>query len=506
MPSVPSRISTGVAGLDEILGGGFIENRIYLVEGGAGAGKTTLALQFLLNGRAEGERGLYVTMSETADELRVVADSHGWSLDGVEMFELESAERMLDPANGTTLLHPWEVELGETVRVILEQVERVNPTRVVFDSLSELRLLAQDPLRYRRQILAIKQYFSRRNMTLLMLDDYSPIRTEGSQHLHSLCHGVISLERKSRQYGGTRRRLEVMKFRAAAVHEGWHDFDIARGGIQVYPRLVAADHSTAFDAAHLSSGVTELDAMLGGGPLRGTSVLVSGPSGAGKTTLALQYVAAAAARGERCAIYEFDERAATVLARAAACGVAIDRHVQGGDALLRQIDPAEVAPGAFAAMVRTAVDAGVRVVVIDSLNGYLTSMPQEDQLLLQVHELLFYLAQKGVTTFLINPQEGMVGAMSTAQTVSYVADAVFLLRFFEAGGRIRRAVTVVKNRGGPHENIIREMSIGHGGIRLGPPLTQFEGVLTGTPTYVGRDSPWLAEEVGVTLATQGVPA
>ncbi len=506
MPSAPPRISTGVTGLDEILGGGFLDNRIYLVEGGPGSGKTTLALQFLLNGRAAGERGLYVTLSETADELRVVADSHGWSLDGIEMFELESAEQMLGPANSTTLLHPWEVELGETVRVILEQVERVKPSRVVFDSLSELRLLAQDPLRYRRQILAIKQYFSRRNMTLLMLDDHIPVKVESSQRLHSLCHGVISLERKSRQYGATRRRLEVMKFRAAAFHEGWHDFDITHGGIEVYPRLVAADHYTPIEVAQLSSGVPELDAMLGGGPLRGTSVLVSGPSGAGKTTLALQYVAAAAGRGERCAIYEFDERAGTVLARAAACGVAIDRHVEGGNTLLRQIDPAEVAPGAFAAMVRAAVDAGVRVVVIDSLNGYLTSMPQEDHLLLRVHELLFYLAQKGVTTFLINPQEGIVGAMSTAQTVSYVADTVFLLRFFEAGGRIRKAVTVVKNRGGPHETTIREMSIGRDGIRLGRPLAHFEGVLTGNPTYVGHDNPWLVEMTEETRTTQGAPA
>lgn len=506
MPAVPRRISTGVSGLDKILGGGFIDNRMYLVEGGPGAGKTTLALQFLLNGRAEGERGLYVTLSETADELHVVAESHGWSLDGIEMFELESAEQMLDPANTTTLLHPWEVELGETVRLILEQVERVKPSRVVFDSLSELRLLAQDPLRYRRQILAVKQYFNRRSMTLLMLDDYAPVRIEGSQQLHSLCHGVISLERKSRQYGATRRRLEVMKSRAAAFHEGWHDFDITRGGIEVYPRLVASDHYTAFNATHLSSGVPELDAMLNGGPMRGTNVLISGPSGAGKTTMALQYVAAAAARGERCAIYEFDERAGTVLARAAACGISIDQHLEGGNALLRQIDPAEVAPGAFAAMVRAAVDAGVRVVVIDSLNGYLTSMPQEDQLLLQVHELLFYLAQKGVTTFLINPQEGVIGAMSTAQTVSYVADTVFLLRFFEAGGHIRKAIAVVKNRGGPHENTIREMSIGQGGVRLGPPLMQFEGVMTGTPTYIGRDNPWLADEPAGAVAAPGVSA
>jgi circadian clock protein KaiC len=487
------RISTGCEGLDEIANGGLLANRIYLIEGLPGSGKTTLALQFLFGGRARGERGLYITLSETKDELLTIADSHGWSLDGIDVFELASIESALSPDRELTLLHPWEIELGETVKLITEQVEHIKPTRVVFDSLSEMRLLAQDPLRYRRQILALKQYFATHAATVLLLDDRTAT-ADGDLQLHSICHGVIRMERLTLDYGVTRRRLEIQKLRGSAYREGWHDFELRRGGLQVFPRLIAAEHLVAESREQIQSGVAELDALLQGGPTRGTSILVTGPAGAGKTTLAMQYVSAAAERGERCAVYEFDERIATVLSRCDKLGIALRPHIDADRIVLRQVDPASISPGAFAALIRDEIDKqDARIVVIDSLNGYLAAMPQEKELLLQIHELLSYLAQKDIVTFLINPQQGLVGEMQTALNISYVADAVVLLRFFEAAGRIRKAVSVLKNRGGGHEETIREFKIDEGGLRIGEPLTAFHGVLSGTPSYTGAQAPLLDE-------------
>jgi circadian clock protein KaiC len=479
-------------GLDDVLGGGLAPNRLYLVEGAPGSGKTTLALGFLLAGRDRGEPGLYVTLSETAEELRSVAASHGWALDGIALFELAAAEAALDPKRETTLLHPWEVELGETVGLITAEVERTGAVQVVFDSLSEMRLLAQDALRFRRQVLALKQFFAARETTVLLVDDLTGGDGAQDRQLHSLCHGVVTLERLTLDFGGARRRLEVAKMRGAPYREGWHDFVIRRGGIELFPRLIAAEHHAPFVGDPVPSGVAELDTLLGGGPLQGTCMLLSGPAGAGKSTLALQWVHAAAGRGEPCTIYQFDERTGTLLARAAKLGLDLEPHIAAGRVVLRQVDPAELSPGEFASMLRADTEeAGTRVAVIDSLNGYLAAMPQERQLLLQLHELLSYLSQRGVLTLLVNPQSGLLGSMRSNVDVSNLADAILLLRFFEADGRVRKAISVIKNRGGPHEETIRELRIDHSGVRVGQVLTGFRGVLTGTPTYTDEPAPLL---------------
>ena len=489
--SGPARILTGVAGLDTILEGGLAPNRLYLVDGVPGTGKTTLALQFLLEGRAKGERILYVTLSETAEELDAVAASHGWTLDDIDLFDLSAAEAALRPERQTTLLHPWEVELGETVKLITDEAERTGATRVVFDSLSEMRLLAQDPLRFRRQVLALKQFFAGRGATVLLLDDRGAADSP-NLHLHSLCHGVVTLERLTLDFGSARRRLEVTKMRGARYREGWHDYVIRSGGLDVFPRLVAADHHVAFVGAPMPSGISELDAMLDGGPLRGTSVLLSGPAGAGKTTLALQYIHAAAERGEHCAIYQFDERIGTLLTRAEKLGLDLQPHIDAGRVILRQVDAAELSPGEFDHMVRRDVEqGGASVILVDSINGYMASMPQEKELVLQLRELLSYLNQRGVLTLLVSPQSGLMGSMQTALNVSYIADTVVLLRFFEAAGRVRKAISIIKNRGGAHEETIRELRIDTTGLRVGAVLSGFAGVLTGTPTYTGNVSPLL---------------
>lgn len=489
------RIATGTTGLDTILRGGLPVNRLYLLEGQPGSGKTTLALQFLREGVERGERCLYVTLSETTDELTEVAASHGWSLDGIDLFELASAETVLGDGRQQSILHPWEMELDGTVRLIQAEVERCNPTRIVFDSLSELRLLAQDALRYRRQVLSLKQFFAPRNITVILVDDLTGEGGERDAHLHSLCHGVLSLERLTLDFGAARRRMQVQKLRGVDFIAGYHDLAICTGGMQIYPRLVASDHHAPFVGDAVPSGIAELDDLLGGGPLWGTSTLLTGPAGSGKTNVALQFVAAACQRGEHCCIFEFDERTGTLLTRADALGFDLRPHIESGLLELRQMDPAEISPGEFAWTVRESVqDKGCRVLVIDSLNGYLASMPQEKQLMLQMHELLSFLNQAGVLTLLINPQHGLVGTMSTGNlNVSYMADTVILFRFFEAQGRIRKALSVIKNRSGAHEDTIRELRIDGQGLRLSAPLSEFRGVLTGTPEFVGSSAPLLDE-------------
>ncbi len=487
-------VSTGNDGLDAILGGGLPARRVYLLEGEPGSGKTTLALQFLKEGVRLGEPVLYITLSETREELEIVAASHGFTLDGFSIFEFSSAADVLGGGREQSILHSWEMELGETVRLIEDEVDRVQPVRVVFDSLSEMRLLAQDPLRYRRQVLALKQFFAGRDTTVILVDDRAGAHNGRDSHIHSLAHGVVTLERLTLDFGAARRRLQVQKLRGVEFVGGYHDFVIRKGGLDVFPRLIAADHDDQAIGTIVSSGVAELDALMGGGPLSGTTALLTGPAGTGKTTIALQYLHAACQRGEKGVIFQFDERIGTLMTRARAFGLDIAGHVASGCLVIHQIDPAEISPGEFAARVRREVEVrGAQMVLIDSLNGYLAAMPQEQQLILQIHELLSYLSHKGVMTLLVNPQQGLVGTMNSNLNVSYIADTVILLRFFEAGGRIRKAISILKNRGGQHEDTIRELRIDGRGIRVGAPLSHFKGVLTGTPEYTGAQEPLMED-------------
>jgi circadian clock protein KaiC len=482
------RVSTGSAGLDDILGGGLDPDRLYLYEGRPGTGKTTIALQFLLEGVRLGERVLYVTLSETAQELRLVAKRHGWSIDGIDIFELVPAETTLDPDQELTVFHPAEVELSETTKLICNEVTRLNAARVVIDSLSELRLLAQSPLRYRRQVLALKHFFSERQCTVILLDDLTA--QQDDLQLHSIAHGVVLLEQQAIDYGAERRRVRVVKMRGIPFRGGYHDFVIETGGLRIFPRLVAAEHHREFAGDFTSSGHAALDQMLGGGLERGTNVLFIGAAGVGKSSLALTYAIAAAKRGERAVVFAFDEGRGTIAARARTLGLPLQECLDAGLLNIQQIDPAEMSPGEFAATVRRSVEEdGARIVVIDSLNGYLNAMPDERFLVLQMHELLSYLSQLGVLTILVLAQHGLVGPMDTPLDMSYLSDAVIMLRYFEFAGTVRRALSVVKKRSGEHEHTIREFKLSSKGVRLGPPLKQFAGVLTGTPQYVGDAAP-----------------
>jgi circadian clock protein KaiC len=486
----PPRIATGIPGLDDVLGGGLTPNRLYLVEGNPGSGKTTLALRCLLDGAGRGEAGLYVTLSETKAELADVAASHGWSLDGITVLELVAPESELEPDNQNAMFQPSEVELGVTTKAILAEVERVKPRRIIIDSLSEMRLLAQSPLRYRRQVLALKQFFIGRECTVFLLDDLTS-ETEDLQ-LQSIAHGVLSLEQLSPEYGAERRRLRVTKLRGQKYRGGYHDFVIATGGLEVFPRLVAGEHVRGLKRGLLQAGNAELDALLGGGLPYGTSAVLLGPAGSGKSTLALQYARAAAGRGDRAAVFAFDERLETVLERTAGLGMDLTGFIDSGHIAIQPIDTAELSPGEFAHKVRRAADGGdgkpgAKVVVIDSLNGYLNAMPEERFLTAQLHELLTYLGHKGVVTFLVVAQHGLVGQMETPIDTTYLADTVVLFRYFEAMGEVKQALSVVKKRSGRHERTIRELALGETGISVGPPLRDFHGVLSGTPTYRGPD-------------------
>jgi circadian clock protein KaiC len=480
-----SKISTGISGLDDILGGGFPERRLYLIQGQAGSGKTTLALQFLLAGVRAGEKVLYISLSETRDEVEEVARSHGWSLDGVEIIEISAIEKQLSLATQNTLFRASEVELNETTKLLLEAVERVNPNRVAFDSLSELRLLSQEPLRYRRQILSFKQFFAGRNFTTLLLDDSSTAGADS--HVASLAHGVLLLEQLAPEYGAARRRLAVQKVRGTTYRGGYHDYLIETGGIAVFPRLVAAEHHRNFTGENLSSGLTELDALLGGGLARGTSTLLTGPPGSGKSNIALTYAIKAARNGEKAAIYTFDESLPVLFARAAGLNLGLDDLVDTGAVNVTQIDPAELSPGELTTRIRRAVEQdGVKVVYLDSLNGYLHSMGEERYVNLQLHELITYLNQQGVITMIVIAPSGMMGQMPTPVDVTYLADTVVMFRFFEAEGAVHKAISVVKKRTGKHEHTIRELFIESAGIRVGPPLDRFRGVLTGVPVLIKK--------------------
>ncbi|MCC2970692.1 ATPase domain-containing protein [Massilia sp. IC2-476] len=480
--AVNTRISTGIAGLDDILGGGLTPQRIYLVEGSPGAGKTTLGLQFLLDGAAKNESGMYITLSETADELAAVAASHGWDIGALSVYEL-AGDSELDPDAQQSVFHPSEIELGETTRNVMNQIDAVRPVRVVFDSLSEMRLLAQNPLRYRRQILALKQFFAARACTVLLLDDKT---SESDQHLHSIAHGVISLEQIAKEFGKERRRVKIIKMRGIRFRGGYHDYLLDTGGITMFPRLVAAEHIRDFVPMVHPTGSSGLDALLGGGLVRGTNTLMVGPSGIGKTTLSTRCLLSALERGEHASFYLFDEGLGTFFARNRAFGMELRGYVDSGQLRIHHIDPAELSPGEFAQMLRDAVELSkVGFIVIDSLNAYLQAMPGEQYLILQMHELLSYLNQQGVTTVLVLGQHGMIGEVKSDVDLSYLSDSTVLMRFFESNGRLRRAITVIKSRTAEHALTIHELQLGAGGVRIGHPLEGFDGVLSGLPSYRG---------------------
>lgn len=491
-PPEQPRARTGLDGLDEVLGGGLPRNHIYLLDGEPGTGKTTLAIQYLLEGAREGERGLYVTLSESEAELSEVARSHGWTLDNVTVFELTADAAEEGGDEDYTIFHPAEVELRQTLAAVFETVERVKPTRVVIDSLSEMRLLARDALRFRRQILSLKQFFAGRECTVLLLDDKSA--PAGDMQLHSLAHGVIMLEHIALEYGAERRRLQVTKLRGVRFRGGYHDFRIRTGGIQVFQRIRTAATTRMATDGVLLSGNPRLEALLGGGITRGTSTLVTGAAGTGKTVMCVQYMRAAVERGETVSAFMFDERLATFRLRAEALGFRLDDALKDGRLRIHQIEPTEMSPGEFANVVADAVkNKGSSVVVIDSINGYMNAMPSERLLGIQLHELLSFLSNHGVTSILTLVQHGVFGGpVDEEAEVSYLADTVVLLRYFEYQGSVRNAISVVKKRSGPHEKTIREFRIGEGGFAVGEPLEQFQGVLTGVPRYEGAREPLMS--------------
>lgn len=479
-----SKVATGIPGLDDVLKGGLPPRRLYLLQGAPGAGKTTLALQFLLTGARAGEKVLYISLSETRDEVEEVAASHGWSLDGVEIVELSAIEQQLAAKSQNTLFHASEIELTETTKLLLDAVERIQPTRVAFDSLSELRLLSGTSLRYRRQILSFKQYLAGQNCTTLLLDDLS---VDGmDSHVLSLAHGVLVLEQLAPEYGAERRRLSVRKVRGTTYRGGYHDYVINTGGIGVFPRLVAAEHHRHFLNENVASGIEGVDVLLGGGLGRGTSTLFTGPPGSGKSSLALTFAVAAAQRGEKVAIYTFDESLPILFARAKGLGLPLAQLVDDGFVQVLQVDPAELSPGELSFQIQSAVEKhGAKFVLIDSLNGYLHSMAEERNLNLQLHELLTYLNQLGIVTMLVITPHGLLGNMQTPIDVTYIADTVVALRFFEASGSVHKAVSVIKKRTGHHETTIHEMKISSSGISVGTALRHLRGVLGGTPVEAG---------------------
>ena len=486
MVDLVEKAELGVTGLDDITVGGLARGRLFLLEGMPGTGKTTIATQFLLAGAAAGEPSLYITLSETEDELRAGAASHGWSLDGVDIFELVPPESLLDEEQQQSLLYSSDLELGETTKRIFEAFERVKPKRVVLDSLSEIRLLAQSSLRYRRQILALKHYFARSGATVLMLDDLSGETNDRT--MHSVAHGVIRLEELSPEYGAERRRLKVIKYRGQRYRGGYHDFVIATGGVRVFPRLVSAEHRLPFKRELLLSESSELNMLLGGGIERGSSVLILGPAGTGKSLLALTFIAGAVSRGEHAALFVFDEELGLLFERARGLGLDLEKMVNDGHLTVEQIDAAALTPGEFSERARICVEEkNARTVVIDSLNGYQAAMPGEQALVLHMHELLQYLNRQGVSTFLTVAQHGLVGDMKAPVDVTYLADTVILLRYFEALGRVRRAMSVIKKRTSAHEDTIREYRIDKNGITLGEPLMTFQGVLRGVPEIIGHN-------------------
>ncbi len=493
-PSPKPKARTGVVGLDDILAGGFAPGHVYLLEGAPGTGKTTVAIQFLMEGARLGETGLYITLSESEKELREGAASHGWTMgDGIHVYELVPPENLLDEAHQQSLLYSSDLELGETTKAIFDAIDRTRPVRVVIDSLSEIRLLAQSSLRYRRQILAMKHYFVSRGATVLMLDD---LTTEANDRtVHSLAHGVIRLEGLAPDYGAERRRMRVIKYRGQSFRAGYHDFVITTGGVRIFPRLVAGEHRTKFVRHVRTSGIGGLDRLLGGGIEQGSSTLILGPAGSGKSLLSLLFAIASAKRGEKATLFIFDEELGLLIDRAKLIGLDLEPFLASEMLFIDQIDAAELSPGEFAHRVRARVEEHtVKTVVIDGLNGYLAAMPDETFLTLHLHELLQYLNRQGSSTFLTMVQHGLIDRMTTPVDVTYLADSVIVLRYFEAFGEVRSAISVIKKRYGDHENTIREMRIDQSGIAIGEPLTGFQGILRGTPVFTDGDRDRLLED------------
>jgi len=486
--SLQERCLTGLKGLDSITGGGLPRNRLFLVQGTPGVGKTTLAIQFLQEGARKGEKGLYITLSETKEELESIATSHNWNLDNIALFELSAVEEQLKDSTSNTFFHPSEIELDLTTKALVEEVEKISPARVVFDSLSEMRMLAETPLRYRRQILELKQFFAGRKCTVLMLDDC----TSGANDLQieSIAHGVISLTCTYPAYGISRRQINIQKIRGVKFHEGNHDLILQKGGMVIFPRLEAAHHHSDFVPEHFPSGITELDALLGGGLDRGTSNMFMGPPGTGKSTVAIKFALVAAERGEKVLMFIFDETLRTLLSRASNLGMDLSRHIEQGTIIVQQINPAEISPGELAHKIRNSVvEDEARMVIIDSINGYLNAMPEEHLLTLQLHELLSFLNQQGVITIMVLAQQGVVGNMQSAVDLTYLADTVILLRYFEILGAVKQAISVIKKRSGNHERTIREIKVGRDGIKVGEALSNLQGVLTGVPSLIEMNHP-----------------
>ena len=479
------KAQTGVPGLDEILAGGLSRGNVFLLEGNPGTGKTTIALRYLIEGAKHGERGLYITLSETEVELRAGATSHGWTIDPkVEIFELAPPESLLDTEQQQSLLYSSDLELGEATKSIIGAFERIQPDRVVLDSLSEIRLLAQSSLRYRRQILVLKHYFARHGATVLLLDDLTSDVLDKT--VHSVVHGVVHLEELAPNFGAERRRVRISKYRGQSFRGGYHDFKLETGGAIVFPRLVAAEHRTKFSRQAMTSGIEALDALLGGGVEQGSSTLVLGPAGTGKSTVVLQFAVAAIARGEKAAVFVFDEELGLLFDRTRKLGFDLEAMREAGTLHIEQLDAAELSPGEFAHRVRLCVDHNqAKTVIIDSLNGYQAAMPEENALVLHIHELLQYLNRQGATTFLTVAQHGLIGDMKSPVDVTYLADTVVLLRYFEALGRVKRAISVIKKRTGHHEDTIREFHIGSQGVIVGEPISGFQGVLRGVPILIG---------------------
>jgi circadian clock protein KaiC len=481
------RSRSGCRGLDDVLGGGLPSGHVYLVEGEPGTGKTTLAMQFVAEGLSLGEKVLYVTLSESRQELLSVARSHDFRLDGVRILELKPNEQDLKPEGQYTVFHPSEVELSDRVQTIMKEVDEHRPDRLVIDALSEVRMLAKDPLRYRRQVLSLKESVPG-NCTVLLLDDRTSRHAD--LELHSMVHGVIALAKNPVEYGKTRRRLEVTKLRGCAFREGFHDYLIRDEGVVVYPRLIASEYEEPpARRGSARSGIRELDELVGGGLDFGTSTLLLGPAGCGKTTIAVRWLVSAAERGESASVFLFEETINTLIQRAAGLGMELLPHIQSGRIKINHLDPAEMSPGEFVELVRTAVEnEDTRTVLIDSLNGFLQAMLGEQFLARHLHELLTYLNHRGVVTLMVLAQMGVIGsAIQTPADISYLADNILVLRYFEAQGEVRQAISMIKKRSGAHEHTIRELKLGPNRIYVGQPLKGFHGVLTGIPALVSQD-------------------